>query len=495
MTRRRAEPANISGVVSQALAAHQTGALGEAERLYNRVLAASPDHPLASYNLALILVDSGRLRAARIRLQSFLKAQPQDAPAYYTLGKVFQAEGDLIKSIDHFRRAQALAPDQLDTYLELIGTYGRLGRFDDAREIATVASRQRPRAAEIPTKLGLAMLTANRPGEAREQFERALAVNPRHVLALYNLGKLTDELGDPGAALALYRRARDHDPSFEPAAFNIAELELRLGEVELAIAEIEALLKLNPGDAATLSSRLMAAQYERGVSATTLMALHRAWDRQLGDRLPPTILHQGQRSDPDRRLRVGLVSPDLGDHPVGYFTIGAVEGLDPAAIELVAYAGAAREDAIAGRFRRRITRWRDTTNWPDEQLAEHIARERIDILIDLSGHTRGNRLPAFSRRPAPVQLSWAGYVGTTGLKAIDGLIADRFHIPLGEEAAYGEKIIRLPDGYICFDPPAEAPDVTPLPAGAAGPSHICQCSSAGEDQCRGDSPVGADHKC
>src|SRR5258706_10848338 len=172
MHRRRAEPANISAVVSQALAAHQTGALGEAARLYNRVLAASPDHPVPSYNLAFILVDSGRLRAARIRLQSLLKAQPQDAPAHYTLGKVFQAEDDLIKSLYHLRRAQELAPDQLDTYLELIGTYGRLGRFDDAREIAAVAGRQLPRAAEIPTKLGLAMLTANRLGEAGEQFER-----------------------------------------------------------------------------------------------------------------------------------------------------------------------------------------------------------------------------------------------------------------------------------------------------------------------------------
>jgi predicted O-linked N-acetylglucosamine transferase (SPINDLY family) len=116
-----------------------------------------------------------------------------------------------------------------------------------------------------------------------------------------------------------------------------------------------------------------------------------------------------------------------------------------------------------------VRRWREAASWSDEQLAAAIVDDRIDILIDLSGHTAGSRLAVFARRPAPVQLTWMGYVGTTGLKAMDGLIADRFHVPAGEEAAYVERVLRLPDTLFCFDPPTETPAVSPLPASSGRP--------------------------
>jgi protein O-GlcNAc transferase len=469
MTRMTQDAAAISAIVERALQAHAAGATGEAERLYTQALAASPAHGLANYNLALLLIEQGRFRPARGRLLSLLKAQPQDAAAHYTLGKVFQAEGALVKSLFHLRRALALAPDRPETHIELIATYGQLGRLDDARAIAANAPAQLPGQAAIATKLGLVLLTAGQADEARGWFERALQADPRHVLALYNLARLTDEQGDPGAALELYRQAGNLDPAFEPAVFNLAELELRLGAIDTAVAGIEALLKRNPADPGTLSNRFMAAQYEPGVSAAKLAALHQAWDSRIGLGLRPLHKHNPLLEDPDRRLRVGLISPDLGDHPVGYFTIPAIESLDAAAFELFAYAGPEHESAIARRFRNAVAGWRDMTDWSDERLAGEVAHDRLDVLIDLSGHTKGNRLPAFSRRPAPVQLSWAGYVGTTGLKAMDGLIADRFHVPPGEDSSYVEEVIRLPDGYICFDPPAQAPAVTPLPAGSDGP--------------------------
>ncbi len=469
MSRTTEEAAKIPAIVAQAIQCHASGAVGQAERLYNQVLAADPSHAIANYNLALLLIESGRLRAARARLLSLVKAQPRDGAANYTLAKVFQAEGALTKSLFHFRRAIELEPDRLETYLELIAIYGRLGRLADARQTAASATARFPGQAEVPTKFALVLVAAGLLEEAKRLFGAALAANPNYVLALYNLAKLTDEQGDPQAALELYRKARALDPAFEPAAFNFVELELRLGAVETAIASMDALLRQHPADTGTLSNRFMAAQYERGATAAKLMALHQIWDARTGDGLRPAEKRKWPSADPNRRLRVGLVSPDLGEHPVGYFTIRAVEALNPAMIELVVYAGADLDDAITHRFKRCVGRWRAIASWSDERLADEVAHDRVDILIDLSGHTKGNRLPAFSRRPAPVQLSWAGYVGTTGLKAMDGLIADRFHISAGEESFYVEKIARLPDGYICFDPPADAPAVTPLPAGAGAP--------------------------
>ena len=469
MSRTTQNTAMISVTLEQAQRAHVSGASGEAERLYTQILAVAPAHTIANHNLALLLIESGRLKAARARLLSLLKAEPKDAAANYMLGKVFQAEGMLTKSQLHLRRALELDPDRRETYIELIATYSRLGRLADAQKIGALATARFPHEAEVPVKLGIALVAAGRPDDAKLSFHSALEADPESVLALYNLAKLTDEQRDPSAALALYRRAATVDPTFEPAAFNLAELELRLGDVAPAIAGIETLLKRNPSDPATLSNRFFAAQYEPRITAAKLMKLHQRWDTLLGNGLHAVGKAECRTADPNKRLRVGFVSPDLGDHPVGYFTIRAIESLDIRSFEIVLYAGRDVDDAMTRRFKKRANRWRDIASWSDERLADEAVRDGIDILVDLSGHTRGNRLPAFSRRPAPVQLSWAGYVGTTGLKAMDGLIADRFHVPPGEEPSYVETIARLPDSYICFDPPAEAPALTPLPAGTDGP--------------------------
>ena len=458
MSRQGEQASRLARLFEEAVQAHAAGATGRAEKLYGQVLAADPHHPLANYNLALLLISSGRLKPARVRLLSLLKASPDDAAAHHTLAMIFRSEGELGKSEVHFRRALALDPKRIDTVLELIETYGRLRRLDDARRIADRVETTHSGKADIATKLGLAFIAAGEQPAARVQFEAALKANPNHVLALYNLGKLCDEQGDAESALALYRRAQAADPAFEPAAFNIAELELRLGEIDAAIAGLDRLLARNPSDPATLSGRFMAAQYQPGIDAKKLFELHRTWDAGIGQRIGVTDGYRSRRPEPERRLRVGLVSPDLGDHPVGYFTIRALENLDSRTFELVAFADADRDDAISRRLRRCLAGWNDASQWPDDRLAAEIARQGIDILIDLSGHTRGNRLAVFSRRPAPIQLSWAGYVGTTGLSAMDALIADRFHVPIGEDEAYAEKVVRLPDSYICFDPPPDAPD-------------------------------------
>src|SRR4029077_13931234 len=180
MSRTTEEAAKIPAIVAQDIQCHASGAIGQAERLYNQVLAAAPSHAIASYNLALLLIESGRLRAARARLLSLVKAQPRDGAANYTLAKVFQAEGALTKSLFHFRRAIDLEPDRLETYLELIAIYGRLGRLDDARQTAASATARFPGQAEVPTKFALVLVAAGLLEEAKRLFGAALAANPNH---------------------------------------------------------------------------------------------------------------------------------------------------------------------------------------------------------------------------------------------------------------------------------------------------------------------------
>jgi predicted O-linked N-acetylglucosamine transferase (SPINDLY family) len=199
-----------------------------------------------------------------------------------------------------------------------------------------------------------------------------------------------------------------------------------------------------------------------------LLDAHRDWNERyavpLADqqRLPVAV------RTADRPLRLGLVSADLGCHPVGQFVSAWLPYLDPGHVQVVCYSDRPVEDELAQRLKAQAAEWRDVRAADDETLAATIHDDRIDILCDLAGHTRSNRLLMFSRRPAMVQASWIGYVGTTGLEAIDYLIADRYLIPEGDEPNYRERVLRMPDGWLCYAPPPAAPDVSPPPCLARG---------------------------
>jgi predicted O-linked N-acetylglucosamine transferase (SPINDLY family) len=162
------------------------------------------------------------------------------------------------------------------------------------------------------------------------------------------------------------------------------------------------------------------------------------------------------------------VSPDFARHPVGYLLIRTVESLDRGQCDVVCYNDRLMHDDLTARFRAAATTWRDVTGLSDQALAEQVVADRIDILFDLAGHTAGNRLLAFASKPAPIQITWLGDAATTGLGAIDYILADRYTIPPDKETYYRERVLRMPDGYVCYEPPVAAPDVGPLPAAGAG---------------------------
>jgi predicted O-linked N-acetylglucosamine transferase (SPINDLY family) len=217
-------------------------------------------------------------------------------------------------------------------------------------------------------------------------------------------------------------------------------------------------------DPLTACNRLLAAQYEPDVTAAKLLTLHRAWDAAFGQQPRLQLRNTPGPGDADRRLRIGFVSGDFEDNPVGYLTVRAIESLDPGQLEIFVYSDSEIDHPITQRVRQAVAYWRDCAAWPDDRLIWRIERDRIDILIDLAGHTGPNRMTMFARKPAPVQVTWAGYPGTTGLAAMDALVADRHVVPPGEDDCYIEQVIRMPSGFVCYDPPADAPAVSPLPA-------------------------------
>src|SRR5262249_26692123 len=267
-----------------------------------------------------------------------------------------------------------------------------------------------------------------------------------------------------GEAIACFRRALELKPNYPDAQNNLGSALQVQGEVEAALACFRRALELKPDYVEARSNFLLALQYRPGVSLSELAAAHAQYEQVNAQSLGAFWrIHENSR-DPDRPLRLGLVSPDFGRHAVGYFLIRAVENLDRQRFEVICYCERSVHDDLTNRFQAASTKWRDVKGMSDRQLAEMVRGDQVDILFDLAGHTEGNRLQVFAFKPAPIQITWSGYPGTTGLKAMDYILADRYEIPAEAEAFYSERVLRMPDAYVCYEPPGEAPGVSPLPA-------------------------------
>jgi predicted O-linked N-acetylglucosamine transferase (SPINDLY family) len=285
------------------------------------------------------------------------------------------------------------------------------------------------------------------------------------------LGAALRERGDLAAALAAYREAIALAPDDAEACNGMAVVHQDQGRLDEAVAAYRHAVALRPDFAMAHSNLLLALHYLPVFGRQEMFEEHRRWNAQHAAPLTPRRPRHGNAADPGRRLRVGLVSGSFRRHPVGYMIVRALEACDREALELVCYTNHGREDDLTRRIRQAVQGWHVITGMDDDDVAAMIRGHGIDVLIDLSGHAADNRLLVFARRPAPVQVKWVGgQVDTTGMDAIDYFLSDAVETPPGDEPWYVEHIVRLPDGYVCYDPPHYAPAVGPLPA--AGRGHV-----------------------
>ncbi len=435
----------------------------EAASAYRRALALQPDYPAALNNLGTALQALGRSGEAIECLSRAIADRPDFAAALSNLGNVLQAEKRLEEAVDHYRRALAIDPSQVETYYNFGNALRLLGQVDQAIGCYRQALTLAPQEQRILNNLGVALRDRRLLEESIEVCARAVALAPDLAPAHDNLARSLQAAGRLSEAIDSYRRCLALDPDLLAAASNLADALAEQGHVEEAAARHRAIVAQSPDDPIAQEKLLFIAQYLPDASERMLFEEARAW----GDRHAPSIPMEAARfdndRDPARRLRLGYLSGDFKLHACAFFVHPLFAHHDRSAVELFAYSEDEAPDGYTAAFREVSDHWRSVHTLDDEALARQIRADGIDVLVHLSAHTAGSRLKLAGLRPAPIQAAWMGLGATTGVRALDYFITDRFLVPEGAEQFFTESVIRLPTCAYCFSPP-EAPDVAPPPA-------------------------------
>ncbi|MFN0134309.1 MAG: hypothetical protein ACKVW3_17485 [Phycisphaerales bacterium] len=374
---------------------------------------------------------------------------------------------DTDAAIARLRRQAQRAPGDANTMHNLAVLLFRNGQADQALYFEERAARMRPGVGDFHATLGTILAMAGRRAEAIDAIRHAIAVEPHRASHHLAFVPLLWERGEHEAVLASAQAAFDLDPAAARAP--LSSVLLNIGEADRAIGVLRAGLAITPDDPWLLSSLASTLNYVDGPAHEISDVLRRAGLSLAARALPlPPPLGAGP-PDPNRRLRVGLLSSDLYDHSVAAFLEPILVHHDRAALEIHALSSRSLStaDAVTQRLRASCRAWHDLSMADHESLARRVHALNLDIIVDLAGHTAPTLLLGLASRLAPFQFTYLGYPNTTGIPAMDARLVDAVTDPPGSDHLATERLIRLPGCFLCYQPPADAPEPTQRPAGRA----------------------------
>ncbi|MEG3640538.1 tetratricopeptide repeat protein [Magnetococcus sp. PR-3] len=479
----------------QAAQWHKQGLLDQAESLYLQILNAAPEHPVVLYHLALI----SQMREDKVqfeaRLLAVLAVDPQHQDGHRQLGTLYTGLQQLEKGAEHFQQAMSAG----DESVTLLVNYGynqlRQEQLEKAQALFEQALQQQPLDAAWD---GLAKVCRARGdlSGADAAYAQALMLNPDSVAHLCNRALLLNQMErhreaedlfrevlkrDPNLAEAhnglgvLLRKTRRHlearqhfeqalalEENFIAAHNNLANTLVDVGLADEAIVHFEQALALEE-NRDIRSNMLMCLNYTTHYTGPDLSKALRVWQQHHGRGFAEP--HFLNNPDPHRRLKVGYISADLCQHPLGFFHLPLFENHDPQAVESYVYSSTVKHDWLTALCQKHVDHWYDLAGQPDEVVAQQIAEDGIDLLMDLSGHTRGNRMMLLVKGSAPVQILAGGCYSSNGIDRMDAVLADPYQIPEVLTSCFSEPLQYLP-GYLntVYAPPPYMPEVKPLPA-------------------------------
>lgn len=449
---------------------HQrAGRRDEARACYESVLTGQPARADALHLLGLLAYATGDLAAALQRVDAALRVAPNASAFHESRGIILLAGDRIGDAQESFAAALRLQPKSASHLFNAALAQRR--RRDDAAAEASIraAIASEPNHLEARTLLAELYCDMRRLDEADREIASVLALAPERAAAHALRGRVCRERGHHRDALLALQRALSLDASLGAAHNLLGQVLKDQGRAAEAIDAYRHAVELDPQNPVIGSNLLFALNYATDIAPDTVFAEHRAWPTRHGPAAPPPALPPSPPLDPGRRLKIGFVSADLCAHAVASFLEPLLAARDRAALEVCCYANNASSDAVSTRLAALADSWHRIAGRTDDEVAARIRADGIDILVDLSGHTRGNRMPLFARRVAAIQVTWIGYPNTTGLATMDYRLTDCWADPPGlTESLHSETLFRLPGGFLCFAPQREAPPVAPSPALASG---------------------------
>ena len=496
--RHHLEALHLLGVLYSQLGQYQEGV-----RLIKKAIKKnSRSAPLYS-NLGAALVSWGKPKEAIIACRQAIALNPNNPEPYNNLGLALKAQDQLAAAMTSYRKAIAIKPDFADAYSNLGELLREQGQLEEAIASYQQALAINPQFAKAYNNLGLALKEQGQFQAALTHYQRALAIDPNYVKAYFNLGTLLFsqrelepaalcftqlitiqpdyleayisligilfEQGKLDETIDYCQRALAIDPNCAEVHITLAGTFFRLGKLEAVVKHYRQALTIQPNNYMAHSGLLMAMHYSLDYDVPTVFAEHLHFAKQHVKPLQKEIKPHPNDKSPHRRLNIGYVSPDFRYHSTAFYMEPVLAAHHHDKFEIFCYADVLTPDAATQRLQGYVEHWRDIINLSDEQVAEQIRADQIDILVDLAGHTDRHRLLVFARKPAPIQITYLGYAGTTGLATIDYKLTDEIIDPPGETEAYHtEKLVRLPVYRIVQFNSENSPPVNSLPALQSG---------------------------
>ena len=416
---------------------------------------------LESHFLGLESLASKDFVGAEKRIRDALAVNENLSSAWSDLGIAVFRQGRHQEALEYFRKAVDIDSGFAKGWSNLGSALIECGLINDAIIVCRTSVLLNPNLYEARKNLAFALSLTGSHKEAALQMLEAAEKNPAKSEIWLEAGDACREAGMISKAAVCYRRSLVLEPA--STAVLVRQSYLLLGMLEQDKSEklINKLLTLVPDDPVVHSDALMSLQYFPNATNSQMFSEAVRWGTRYGARIPRHVLTV---PDTDRKLRIGYVSADLCKHPVGIFLMPILRHRNSSAFSVVCYSNSLREDDVTAEIKSLVDDWRVISGKSDREVTEMISHDQIDILVDLSGHSAGNRLTLFAGRAAPVQLSFLGYSQTTGLKAMDYLLSDNYTLHPSEEQWFTEQVVFLPNGRFCYEAPDFVPEVEQLPA-------------------------------
>ncbi len=419
-------------------------------------LARAADAPREALHLAAVLcLETGHDDEALTFAARLIEGQGADADAHLLRGQALRQLGRFDEAHAAFAQAGALNAPPPILHFNLGLLHHRAGRLSEAEQAYRASLAHQPDQASAWNNLGLLYDEVGRAGEAQQAFEQAIALEPSNSVTHNNLGATLAGQGHYVAAARAHERALELDPHNIAARINLGVAQLEQGALDAARRTLDAALAQGPRNREAAGNRLYLDIYVE-TDPAKICKHHEAWGQEFHHLVPAAP------QSANKPLKVGYVSADFRRHSVSFFIEELLRHHDPQNVEVHAFSDVAQADEVTARLKALVPHWHDVGGWDDERLRAAIREIGIDVLVDLAGHTGGNRLSVFARRAAPVQVSALGYPATTGVASMDYRLCDAVTDPPGSEAYSTEELMRL-HALHCFAPPPQAPAVGPLP--------------------------------